>query len=367
MRVTTEEATDWNPVWSPDGTALYFLSNRSGSMNLWRVGIDEATGATTGEAQALAAPASYVRHFSLSADGRLGTYANWATTNNLARIRIDARTAATRGPIEAITSGPRDFLTFDVNDDGQVVLMTNVTQQEDLLIAAAGSGLRHLVNDRYRDRNPRWTADGRQVFFYSDRGQNYELYSIDRGRRRSAPADRYRREAVLPRALTRRLEGAGRRHQRPTSCSSTTPGTSRRHPIAFRPFRRNCGDRASFRSIGRPTVDPCPALSGPNIWVYSFETRAYRRVGARHCARRARFTAQWFPDGRRLLISRQGRVYALDVETGAEREVLAIDGEAIGTARLSPDGTWLYFLHGSASGDIWTVRFDHDAATEARR
>ncbi len=60
-------------------------------------------------------------------------------------------------------------------------------------------------------------------------------------------------------------------------------------------------------------------------------------------------------------------MYALDVETDAEREVLAIDGETIGTARLSPDGNWLYFLHGSASGDIWTVRFDHDAATEARR
>ena len=101
-------------------------------------------------------------------------------------------------------------------------------------------------------------------------------------------------------------------------------------------------------------------MSGTAIWVFSFETRTYRRAGTGGGA----FTAQWFPDGRRLLINRQGRVYALDVETGAEREVLAIDGEAIGTARLSPDGTWLYFLHGSASGDIWTVRFDHDAATD---
>ncbi|MBL8138147.1 MAG: PD40 domain-containing protein, partial [Acidobacteria bacterium] len=94
--------------------------------------------------------------------------------------------------------------------------------------------------------------------------------------------------------------------------------------------------------------------AGPHVWVYSFETRAYRRVATGAGA----FAAQWFPDGRRLLITRQGRVYALDVETGAERELLAIDGEAITTARLSPDGNWLYFLHGSASGDIWTVRFD---------
>ena len=44
VRLTTEEAIDWNPVWSPDGRWLYFLSNRSGTMNLWRIGIDETSG-----------------------------------------------------------------------------------------------------------------------------------------------------------------------------------------------------------------------------------------------------------------------------------------------------------------------------------
>ena len=43
-KVTDHEANDWNPVWSPDGRWLYFLSNRSGSMNLWRVAIDESSG-----------------------------------------------------------------------------------------------------------------------------------------------------------------------------------------------------------------------------------------------------------------------------------------------------------------------------------
>ena len=39
---------DWNPVWGPDGKTLYFLSNRDGAMNLWRVPIDEAIGPDTG-------------------------------------------------------------------------------------------------------------------------------------------------------------------------------------------------------------------------------------------------------------------------------------------------------------------------------
>ncbi len=43
--VTDGVAIDWDPVWSPDGRFLYFLSNRAGSMNVWRVAIDEQSGA----------------------------------------------------------------------------------------------------------------------------------------------------------------------------------------------------------------------------------------------------------------------------------------------------------------------------------
>ena len=121
-----------------------------------------------------------MRHFSLSADGRLGTFANLANVGNLARVKFNVPTTSIEGPVEAITNGPRDFLTFDVNPDGSnVVLMNSFTQQEDLLIADR-TGLRHIVNDRFRDRNPRWMPDGRRILFYSDRPQNYELYSIER-------------------------------------------------------------------------------------------------------------------------------------------------------------------------------------------
>ena len=53
---------DWNPVWSPDGRFLFFSSDRGGSMNLWRVPIDERTGATLGPPEALSAPTSSAAH-----------------------------------------------------------------------------------------------------------------------------------------------------------------------------------------------------------------------------------------------------------------------------------------------------------------
>jgi dipeptidyl aminopeptidase/acylaminoacyl peptidase len=41
-RVTTDEASDFNPRWSPDGTHLYFLSTRSGSSQVWRLDVADA-------------------------------------------------------------------------------------------------------------------------------------------------------------------------------------------------------------------------------------------------------------------------------------------------------------------------------------
>jgi serine/threonine protein kinase len=49
VAVTSDPPLDWNPVWSSDGTYLHFSSNRGGSLNLWRVPIDEESGKPLGQ------------------------------------------------------------------------------------------------------------------------------------------------------------------------------------------------------------------------------------------------------------------------------------------------------------------------------
>ena len=39
--VTDDHETDWSPFWSRDGRWLFFVSDRGGSPDLWRVPIDE--------------------------------------------------------------------------------------------------------------------------------------------------------------------------------------------------------------------------------------------------------------------------------------------------------------------------------------
>jgi len=64
-RLTTHPANDWNPRWAPDGKAIYFLSTRSGSSQVWRISVDG------GEAEAVTALPLDVGNLAVSPDGRL--------------------------------------------------------------------------------------------------------------------------------------------------------------------------------------------------------------------------------------------------------------------------------------------------------
>jgi serine/threonine protein kinase/Tol biopolymer transport system component len=63
-------ADGWNPVWSADGAHLYFASDRGGSMNLWRLRIDEPSGRVRGVPQPVTTPSPWSAMLSPSRDGR---------------------------------------------------------------------------------------------------------------------------------------------------------------------------------------------------------------------------------------------------------------------------------------------------------
>src|ERR1043165_1367940 len=71
VRVTNDPALDWNPVWSPDGKFLYFGSNRDGTMNLWRISMDEDSGKPRGAPEPLSLPSTFSGHFAVSGRGEI--------------------------------------------------------------------------------------------------------------------------------------------------------------------------------------------------------------------------------------------------------------------------------------------------------
>jgi Tol biopolymer transport system component len=178
--VTDDPAVDWNPVWAPDGRYIYFSSARGGSVNLWRVAIDELSGRTLGPLEPVTAPSRLVAHLSFSADGSRLAYASIDLTQNIQRIAFDPVTETIQGEPVAVTTGSKLWATFDLSPDGQWLALTSDKPQEDVYVARAdGTGLRQLTNDLAFDRNTQWSPDGTRIAFYSNRADGWDIWTIN--------------------------------------------------------------------------------------------------------------------------------------------------------------------------------------------
>ena len=179
VAVTNDPAVDWNPVWAPDGKTLYFLSNRSGVMNLWRVPIDETTGKVLGPAESLALPAREVGGIAVAKDGLHIAFVDRRTTHAIDRLTFDAEGRLTGKP-EPVYEGSQEIADFDVSPDAKTLAFdSRGGAQDDLfLLSTDGTGFRQLLDDAPKDRHPTFTSDGKRLVFISDRSGRYEVWSI---------------------------------------------------------------------------------------------------------------------------------------------------------------------------------------------
>ena len=181
VAVTTDGAPNWNPVWAPDGSQLYFVSGRGGPINLWRVPIDESSGKTLGPPEPLTTPAPFVAHIAISADGRRIAYSSILRSRNLQKLRIDPATGLPNGEPSWITTGSRLWANPDPSPDGKwAVFYSSLQPEGDLYVVRSnGTGLRQLTSGAEAiDRMPRWSPDGAWIAFHSIRGRDQYLWKI---------------------------------------------------------------------------------------------------------------------------------------------------------------------------------------------
>jgi Tol biopolymer transport system component len=108
--ITKDAATNWNPVWSPDGRYLYFVSDRSGNMSFWRVAIDEDTGEALAEPEVIVTPSKFSQHLAFSRDGKKMIYVQTEKRSNIQAVKLDANAEKVVGEPFWITRGPRGDL-----------------------------------------------------------------------------------------------------------------------------------------------------------------------------------------------------------------------------------------------------------------
>jgi eukaryotic-like serine/threonine-protein kinase len=177
--LTNDAAVDWAPQWSSDGHALYFASDRAGTMNVWRVPIDQDTGRTLGAPEPLGLPAFWTGSFSSSADGRTLAFVSAEPRSTVYTADFDPIRGSVTGTPHQVMSRSGYMYYLDWSPDGAWLALNDQYRNEEIfLIRPDGSGYRQLLADAFRNRKPRFSPDGKRIAFYSDRGGDYGAWSI---------------------------------------------------------------------------------------------------------------------------------------------------------------------------------------------
>jgi Tol biopolymer transport system component len=353
VRITNDAATDWSPVWSHDGNHLFFASDRGGTMNLWRVPIDEATGRVGGEPEAITTPAPYLAHIARSADGRRLAYTSFTNTRNVEVVAFDAVSGIVEGTPRAVTTGTQIWGFPDPSPDGHELVLQSYGRQQDIYVVRVdGSGLRQLTNDVEKDWNPTWSQDGKRIVFHADRsgGRLWVINPDGSGLRPLVEPDLSRR-LLLWYAI---LSPDGQR----LFANNANTGEAYIFPVGEQPSKApietlppNTGPwtAPAWSSDGHRIVG---SGAGTGLWIYDLRSKTYERITTDGGA------ASWLSDSRRLVYFRANpaRCALLDTVSKQSADILTLPDLST-PCRVSGDDRNIFFTRATTAADIWLLTF----------
>ncbi len=179
VALTSDVATDWNPMWSADGSRVLFVSDRLGRPNLWSVRVDPATGGPDGEPEPVTLGPAILEEAAISLDGSRIVFTSSIVRHRIHRVGFDLETETLTGEPRTVYESAREIIQPDATPDGGLIVARSGPPHEDLyLIDGDGSSHRRLTNDLFKDRGPQISDDGRAITFYSNRDGMYRVWEI---------------------------------------------------------------------------------------------------------------------------------------------------------------------------------------------
>jgi Tol biopolymer transport system component len=338
-------------------------------MNLWRVAIDETTGATSGAPEPVTfGSASGLHSASVSSDGRRIVYVASVEFNTIRRADLDL--AAGRAVVAPPTAAraANVVLWIEVSPDGRSLAYTTIGTgehpglvREEIIVATIdGSSRRRVAASDSRNRMPAWSPAGDRIAFASDRSGSYMLYTVRSDGSDLAPLDVGRKEVIYP---VWSPEG--------DRIAYATSGKDRRVLIARVPRGDTQPDEIPAPEGGKTEFVPVSwspdgsaiagqfATSGVDegIHLYHIASRTYERLTERG------IWPLWLGGNRQILYMMPGirSLFVLDVATRKVRE-LPVDFrgmfEFFGVT-VTRDGRSVYIVEEEQDADLWMLERKH--------
>jgi tricorn protease len=177
-QLTPPGADNRQPVWAPDQKSLFFLSERSGTFNVWRLDLADPQHPV----QVTTHTTHPVRFLSVSQDGAL-CYAYegeiWVRPAGSAKSRrLEVSVAADQRALEVqpidVTDEVREF---DASPDGSEIAF--VARGEVFVASTEHGTTRRITNTPEQERSVTFSPDGRSLLYASERGGSWKIYRTD--------------------------------------------------------------------------------------------------------------------------------------------------------------------------------------------
>jgi Tol biopolymer transport system component len=354
--ITNDAAVDWSPTWSPDGRYVYFGSSRGGTMNLWRIAVDEDSGRVLAQPEPVTTPGPWSGSFEFTADGRSLAYADLDERTTIWSAGFDPVAGTLTSPPRQALHG-RAIQSIDLSRDGQTVVFSQRGQPWEALgvVRVDGTGWSRLTDDTDFHRLPNWSPDGSRVLFYMNRGSRVWTLRSDGSALTEIPlpaGDRGAYPIWSPDGLRMAVTLANSNAVAILDMTSSPPRMADRVDAparGIRPF--------SWSPDGRWIAGSTMSGTRDELTVLDLQTRTQRLLTTDASS------PAWLPDSRHVIFNRSTHAVMLDTVTGRERPVLRVDRPFDHWGRslsLSKDGRTLAYLQFQTEGDVWLMRLGDD-------
>lgn len=273
VQITDGPARDQNPVYSPDGKRIAFVSDASGREEIYIASTDGGAPEKITDVDALKLS------FGWSPDSKSVAYVS--SDARLRRYDFD-----TKRTVELVTARYGNISAPAWSPDGKWIAYSRpdyVRTSDIYVIASAGGDERRVTFDSYNESNPRFSPDGRKLYFVRNEGfggggpgaGNAQIYAITLEREERDPDER--RDATESSDVPRTSAS-------PAAAPATTiidwAGLKRRtRQVTRMPFSiLNYVVAPDSRSIAFVTTEPAGMRTQPVLYTIQQDGRRLSRV-----------------------------------------------------------------------------------------